>query len=121
MTPKTRADAQIDMDIATSLAQHGASGLIVVNPHGGNYVLANVVQPGNADGPTASASSRATRIRTRAARPPASQAAATTTWMRGLETSMLLAAQPAYLRDGWDTADPVVADRRYLTTPGMQP
>ena len=37
-------------DVSTSLVQHGISALIVVNGHGGNYVLGNVVQKANADG-----------------------------------------------------------------------
>ena len=33
-----------------------------------------------------------------------------------LETSILLAAHPSYLRDGWHTSDHAAPDRRYLTT-----
>ena len=36
-----------------------------------------------------------------------------------LETSILLAAHPAYLRDGWQSSDHIASDRRYLTTLGM--
>jgi creatinine amidohydrolase len=36
-----------------------------------------------------------------------------------LETSILLAAHPAYLRDGWQSSDHTASDRRYLTTLGM--
>jgi len=32
----------------------------------------------------------------------------------------VFAAQPAYLREGWRTADHVVTDHRHLTTPGIQ-
>jgi creatinine amidohydrolase len=38
-------------DVAQSLSQQGADALVVVNAHGGNYVLANVVQQANAVGP----------------------------------------------------------------------
>jgi len=36
-----------------------------------------------------------------------------------LETSILLAAYPRYLRSGWDIADHSASDRRYLTTVGI--
>jgi creatinine amidohydrolase len=37
-----------------------------------------------------------------------------------LETSILLAAYPHYLRRGWHTSDHTHPDRRYLTTLGMR-
>ena len=37
-----------------------------------------------------------------------------------LETSILLAAHPDYLREGWETTDHTATDRRYLTTVGIQ-
>jgi creatinine amidohydrolase len=36
-----------------------------------------------------------------------------------LETSILPATHPAYVRDGWHTSDHAAPDRRYLTTLGM--
>jgi creatinine amidohydrolase len=33
-----------------------------------------------------------------------------------LETSVLLAAYPDYVRDGWNTTDHAPPDRRYLST-----
>jgi creatinine amidohydrolase len=36
-----------------------------------------------------------------------------------LEASILLAAHPGYVRDGWQTADHSATDRRHLTTVGM--
>ena len=35
-----------------------------------------------------------------------------------LETSILLAAHPVYVRDGWQSSDYIASDRRYLTTLG---
>lgn len=35
-----------------------------------------------------------------------------------LETSILLATHPDYLRDGWQTSDHTANDRRYLTSLG---
>jgi creatinine amidohydrolase len=42
--------AAVVTDISTSLVQQGISALMVVNGHGGNHVLGNVVQQANADG-----------------------------------------------------------------------
>jgi len=36
-----------------------------------------------------------------------------------LETSVLLAAYPDYVRNGWNTADHSAPDRRYLTSLGI--
>jgi creatinine amidohydrolase len=36
-----------------------------------------------------------------------------------LETSILLAAHPTYVREGWQTSDHTASDRRYLTTLGI--
>jgi creatinine amidohydrolase len=36
-----------------------------------------------------------------------------------LETCILLAAHPAYLRGCWQSSDHTASDRRYLTTVGM--
>jgi creatinine amidohydrolase len=35
-----------------------------------------------------------------------------------LETSILLAAHPVYVRDGWQSSEYIASDRRYLTTLG---
>src|SRR3954464_4544222 len=39
-------------DIRTSLRQSGVNNLVLVNGHGGNYVLSNVTQEANVDGRT---------------------------------------------------------------------
>lgn len=41
---------QVVEDIAESLTHQGVCGLVVVNGHGGNYVLSNVVQQANVGG-----------------------------------------------------------------------
>jgi hypothetical protein len=66
-------------DIRTSLAQQGISALIVVNGHGGNYVLGNVVQQANADGAMRVGLYPSRADWTEAAVLPASAVAATTT------------------------------------------
>ena len=96
--------AAVVTDIGMSLAQQGIGGLIVVNAHGGNYVLANVVQQANADGPI-----RVGLYPSREDWMEAREATGITTSSHEdmhageLKTSILLAAQPAYLRDGWHT------------------
>lgn len=42
--------ATIINDVFDSLRQSGIDRLVIVNAHGGNYVLSNVVQEGNAAG-----------------------------------------------------------------------
>ncbi|WP_326646342.1 MULTISPECIES: creatininase family protein [unclassified Streptosporangium] len=39
-------------DVHDSVTRSGPTALVVVNGHGGNYVLSNVVQEGNAEGRT---------------------------------------------------------------------
>jgi creatinine amidohydrolase len=119
VSPTTLA-AVVD-DIATSLAKQGISGLILVNAHGGNYVLANVVQKANAEGPI-KVGLFPSRDDWAEARQAAGIISSSHDDMHAgeLETSILLAVHPSYLRDGWDTADHVVTDRRYLPTLGMQ-
>ncbi len=113
--------AAVVTDIGISLGQQRIRGLIVVNAHGGNYVLANVVQQANADGPI-----RVGLYPSREDWMEAREATGITSSSHEdmhageLETSILLAAQPAYVRDGWQTVDHVVTDRRHLTTLGMQ-
>src|SRR5215217_214138 len=43
------ASAAVDVDIGRSLRQQAVNAAIVVNGHGGNYVLTKVAQEGNAD------------------------------------------------------------------------
>jgi creatinine amidohydrolase len=113
--------AAVVNDIATSLAKQGSSGLLLVNAHGGNYVLANVVQQANAEG-TIRVGLYPSREDWSEARDAAGIMSSGHDDMHAgeLEASILLAAHPTYLRDGWDTADHVATDRRYLPTLGMQ-
>lgn len=106
-------------DISDSLQRSGITRLILVNGHGGNYVLGNVVQesagkgrrmalfPGSADWDRARAAA----------------GMATTGWSDmhagELETSILLHAHPHLVRPGHETADRVSDDRRHLLTLGM--
>lgn len=112
-----RTLAAVVDDIARSL--RGAA-LVLVNGHGGNYVLANVVQeasvgeqrmalfPGLPDWQTAHA---AAGVDT----PLDSDMHA-----GEIETSLLLASYPDVVRDGYPTADHLADDRRHLLTLGLQ-
>ncbi|MEU4895303.1 creatininase family protein [Streptomyces sp. NPDC044780] len=106
-------------DIAQSLRRAGLRGLVLVNGHGGNYVLRNVVQesvgsdfrmalfPGPADWNTA-------RIRAGIRTPAHSDMHA-----GELETSILLHAHPELVRSGHETSDWISDERKHLLTLGM--
>jgi creatinine amidohydrolase len=112
--------AAVVHDITRSLRQQDVNGLIVVNGHGGNYVLANVVQEANADN-AVQVGLYPSRDDWTEARHTAGISSNNHDDMHAgeLETSILLAAHPAYLRDGWQGSDHTASDRRYLTTLGM--
>jgi creatinine amidohydrolase len=86
---------------------------------GGNYVLANIVQEGNAQG------KRMVLFPSgedwREARQSAGLATSSHEDMHAgeLETSILLHSNPELVRDGYHAADWVADDRRHLLTTGM--
>jgi len=111
--------AAIIGDIADSLRQAGVDQLVVVNGHGGNYVLPNIVQeanvghrrmalyPGRHDWETA--------------RQAAGLASSGHDDMHAgeIETSLLLHLCPELVRDGYQHADHF-ADRPHLLVLGMR-
>jgi creatinine amidohydrolase len=107
-------------DIAESLLSQSIRGFIIVNAHGGNYVLSNVVQQANVQGQV-----RFGLFPSREDWTEAREAAGITSTGHDdmhageLETSILLATHPGYVRDGWQTSDHSATDRRHLTTVGM--
>lgn len=107
-------------DIADSLLLSGISKLVLVNGHGGNYILGNVVQEASA-------------AQHRMALFPGMQdwtescaAAGIETSLDSdmhageLETSILLHAHPGLVRPGYETGDHLADDRRHLLTLGME-
>jgi Creatinine amidohydrolase len=94
--------------------------MIVVNGHGGNYVLANVVQRANTDGAMC-VGLYPSREDWTAARRAAGISSSNYDDMHAgeLETSIVLASHSAYVRDGWHTTDHAASDRRYLPTLGI--
>jgi len=104
-------------DIAESLRRTGVEHVVLVNGHGGNYVLSNVVQegeglalfPGRDD--WAFAREKA-----------GIETSAYSDMHAGeLETSILLHAHPDLLRPGYETADHLAEDRRHMLTLGLAP
>jgi creatinine amidohydrolase len=106
-------------DIYRSIVDAGLTSLVIANCHGGNYILANIVQEENAHGKSMAlfpSGADWTDART-SARPITSNHE--DMHAGELETSILLHAQPELVRDGYHTADWVVDDRRHLLTTGM--
>ncbi|AGZ49283.1 creatininase family protein [Mycobacterium kansasii] len=110
-------------DITQSLTHQQIRGLIVVNAHGGNAVLTNVVQHANQSAHQLKLGLYPSREDWAEARTAAGVTSSNHDDMHAgeLETSILLAAHPDYLRDGWASSDHSATDRRYLTTLGIGP
>ncbi|MEU9733359.1 creatininase family protein [Streptomyces sp. NPDC048002] len=106
-------------DIADSLRRSGVDALVVVNGHGGNYVLGNVVQEASARGERMALFPAAEDWE--AARERAGVVTSLLTDMHAgeIETSVLLHCHPEMLRPGHETADFVADDRRHLLSLGM--
>lgn len=107
-------------DVADSLRTAGLDRLVLVNGHGGNYVLANIVQQATVAGPTmALFPSRDDWNRARA------EAGMTTgghddMHAGELETSFLLHLDPALVRPSYRMADHDAPHRPHLLTQGMR-
>jgi creatinine amidohydrolase len=110
--------AAVVRDVADSLRRSGVSTLVLVNGHGGNYVLSNVVQE---------AAGRMALFPTLEVWAKARTAAGITTsndtdmHAGELETSLLLHAHPHLVRPGYETSDHVADDREHLLTLGIGP
>jgi creatinine amidohydrolase len=118
-------------DVADSLLGAGIGRLVLVNGHGGNYVLSNVVQEaGPAAGPSASAGRPGNRCRMalfpiletweKARRAAGIGTSADSDMHAGeLETSLLLHAHPDVIRPGYAASDHLADDRAHLLTLGL--
>jgi creatinine amidohydrolase len=106
-------------DVRASLARAGVAKLVLVNGHGGNYVLANVTQQANVtDRRIALFPGRDDWAK---AREHAGIATNGHDDMHGgeLETSMLLHAHPELVGDSYITADHQAGQRPHLLVEGM--
>jgi creatinine amidohydrolase len=110
---------QVVTDIAASLAASGIDRLVLVNGHGGNYVLANIAQEASVHGPRIAVFPLGAEWEQ--ARQDAGMLTNNHEDMHAgeLETSILLATYPAVIRPGNETADWLAADRPHLLTLGM--
>ncbi len=107
-------------DIRASIQSEGVEKLVIVNAHGGNYVLGNIVQQANAEVP-GSMALFPMPFDWAAAREKAGLMTDNHTDMHGgeLETSILLHALPHVVSDNYAEADYEQPDLRGLLTDGM--
>ncbi|WP_405508236.1 creatininase family protein [Streptomyces purpurascens] len=106
-------------DIAVSLRRSGVEALVVVNGHGGNYVLGNVVQESSARGERMALFPAPEDWEEARERAGVVTSLLTDMHAGEIETSILLHAHPEMLRPGYETSDFVADDRRHLLTLGM--
>ncbi|MFF9003398.1 creatininase family protein [Streptomyces achromogenes] len=106
-------------DIAASLRRSGVSALVVVNGHGGNYVLGNVVQEASARGERMALFPAAEDWETARERAGVVTSLLTDMHAGEIETSILLHAHPEFVRPDYESADFTADDRRHLLTLGM--
>ncbi|MFJ4090000.1 creatininase family protein [Kitasatospora sp. NPDC089913] len=106
-------------DIWKSLRASGVPGLLIVNGHGGNYVLSNVVQEANTEGPRVALFP--VREDWHRAREAAGLESSGAEDMHGgeLEVSLLLHGAPELVRDGVEGDDHDAPERPHLLTLGM--
>jgi creatinine amidohydrolase len=110
---------QVIRDVQSSLEQQGIRTLVLVNGHGGNYVLGNVVQEANVG------ERRMTLFPHRDDWDQARKAGGLVTGqhedMHGgeLETSILLAVSKESVRPSYVDADHIASERTYLHMLGM--
>lgn len=111
--------AAIVDDVIQSLQRQGILRLVIVNGHGGNYVLSNVTQEANVT------AGRVVLFPGKddwnAARDRAGCSTTQTDDMHGgeLETSILMHVAPDLVTVGWDRADHDAPDRHRLLTDGI--
>jgi creatinine amidohydrolase len=107
-------------DVCLSLDRQGVKSLVLVNGHGGNYVLSNVVQEHNVEGPRmALYPGRDDWERARVSACLSSHAHEDM-HAGEVETSLLLHVAPEQVRPGFQDADEAAADRPYLLVLGME-
>lgn len=108
-------------DIRKSLALHGVDRLVVVNGHGGNYVLSNIVQQGNAESASPCMALYPGRDEWTEARTAAGISTTNSSDMHAgeLETSILLGIAPDVVRNSYRNADHTADYRPHLLVVGV--
>lgn len=106
-------------DVRASLARSGITKLVLVNGHGGNYILANITQQANVSGRRVALFPGRDDWTT--AREHAGIVTNSHDDMHGgeLETSILLHADPELVGDSYATADHQAGHRPHLLVEGM--
>ncbi|MEV4193368.1 creatininase family protein [Streptomyces toxytricini] len=107
-------------DIAASLEASGIRKLVLINAHGGNYVLSNIVQEANLTEPRMSLFPQSREWNR--AREEAGLSSNSHDDMHAgeIETSILLHAEPTLVRQGYEAGDHGASDRPFLLTQGMR-
>lgn len=106
-------------DIAESLRRSGVDTLVLVNGHGGNYVLGNAVQESAGSGTRMALFPAAEDWEAALERAGVETSLLTDMHAGEIETSILLHTHPELIRPGYETSDFVADDRRHLLTLGM--
>lgn len=106
-------------DIAASLRRSGINRLVLVNGHGGNYVLGNVVQEAAGQGHHMAIYPGAADWESAMTEAGVLTSAFSDMHAGELETSLLLHAHPRLVRPGYESGDHLSDDRRHLLTLGM--
>ncbi|MFF6942407.1 creatininase family protein [Streptomyces lavendulae] len=107
-------------DIASSLEASGVRKLVLVNAHGGNYVLSNIVQEANLTEPRMSLFPQGREWNSAREHAGLSSNAHDDMHAGEIETSILLHSEPDLVRPGYEAADHDASDRPFLLTLGMK-
>ncbi len=107
-------------DIAASLEASGVRKLVLVNAHGGNYVLSNIVQEANLTEPRMSLFPQGREWNRAREHAGLSSNAHDDMHAGEIETSILLHTEPSLVRPGYETADHDASDRPFLLALGMK-
>ncbi|MFD0378913.1 creatininase family protein [Streptomyces sp. NPDC127112] len=107
-------------DISASLEASGVRKLVLVNAHGGNYVLSNIVQEANLTEPRMSLFPQGREWNRAREHAGLSSNAHDDMHAGEIETSILLHSEPALVRPGYEEADHDASDRPFLLTLGMK-
>jgi creatinine amidohydrolase len=109
-------------DIADSLRRNGVTSLVLVNGHGGNYVLSNIVQENGGMAAQKMALFPGRDDWAFAREKAGIETSAYSDMHAGeLETSILLHAHSDLVRPGYVAADHLAEDRRHMLTVGLAP